>query len=50
MCQLQKILRRAAQVLHAAKKLDDEGVHNYYMSGRTPVGLPTLQDENIHGI
>ena len=38
MCQLQKILRRAAQVLHAAKKLDDEGVHNYYMSGRTPVG------------
>lgn len=34
MNQLQKILRRAVQVLYAAKKVDEEGVHNYYMSGR----------------
>lgn len=30
---LQRILRKAAQVLFIAKKLDREQMHNYFMSG-----------------
>ena len=30
---LQRIMRKAAQVLFIAKKLDREQMHNYFMSG-----------------
>jgi len=35
MCDLQKILRRAVEVLLEKKMIDEEGAHNYYMSGIT---------------
>lgn len=45
MCRLQKILRRAVQVLFAARKIDEKGVHNYYMSGMLTFGaLPEYYD------
>jgi hypothetical protein len=34
---LQRILRKAAQVLFIAKKLDREQMHNYFMSGKVQV-------------
>ena len=33
---LQRICRKAAQVLFIAKKLDREQMHNYFMSGTQP--------------
>lgn len=38
-----RILRKAAQVLFIAKKLDKDQMHNYFMSGRVQWGHTQVQ-------